>query len=249
MLKKLAQNLINKKTEIEPSSEADKCFTPLQNLLEQKARLLVKVEGQRDIFQSMLLSIDRLNDVLILDELFPQPENNIAYGTPLYIEYHEQGKTTAFSSVFINTTRDHGLPALIINMPEHVEHDQRRNVFRLSLSPEQVISAQLSQNAHDNYFGVVKDISSQGLRINLSGNQLDQLENGEVLPSCTIKLDETNQLECQLTVRCKRYFNRPYRYTQIGTEITRIGLQQRNLLTHFVNRQQRLLCREKAALS
>lgn len=248
MLRKIAHRLISrKKTDPELTSISDSCSTPLQNLLDQKARILVKVEGEREIFQSMLLSIDKLNEVLILDELFPLPEKNITYGTPIYIEHHAQGKTTTFSSVFISTTRDHGLPALLINMPEYVDQDQRRNAFRLSLSPENIVSAQLSQNAHENYFGVVKDISNHGLRINLSGNQLEQLSNGAILPSCIIKLDEMNQLECQLTVRSKRYFNRPYRHTQIGTEITHIGLSHRNLLTNFVSRQQRLQCRHKAA--
>lgn len=219
----------------------------LQKIIDKKSRLLVKVERSRQVYQSMLLSVDTFNQTLLLDELFPQPDIQLENDQLIYIEFHDQGSITSFSSQFMTTTRRHGLPAILITYPDVIECDQRRNCFRLAIDQQQTVSAKLFQNRYDNFYGIVKDISSHGLRINLSGNQSDQLDQGDVLQSCVIKLDDINQIECQLTVRSKRYFNRPYRHTQIGTEITAIDLKHRNLLTNYVSHQQRQQCRQRAA--
>jgi len=228
-------------------ADTDKREQQLQQLINDKARLLVKAEDCRTLFQSMLLDTDTRNQTLTIDELFPQPDRTLKTGMPLYFEFHEKGQTVSFNSEVITPTRAHGLPALLVHYPDVVESDQRRNNFRISLDPTQTVSAKLFQNSYENFFGVVKDISNHGLRINLSGNQSEQLEHGDVIPSCVIKLDGINQIECQLTVRSKRYYNRPYRFTQIGTEITGIHLKHRHMLTNYVSQQQRMQCRARSA--
>lgn len=246
MLKSFA-GLKLKKNHTDNMPQLGKREQQIQSLIDKKARLLVKIDGHQEIFQSMLLSADAHNQTLTVDELFPQPATELNAEHTLYFEFNEQGKSVSFNSELITTTRAHGLPALLVNYPDAVESDQRRNNFRVALDPGQTVSAKLFQDSYENYFGVVKDISNHGLRINLSGNQSDQLGHGDVIPSCIIKLDNINQIECQLTVRSKRYFSRPYRFTQIGTEITGIHLKHRHLLTNYISRQQRQQCREKAA--
>jgi len=237
----------NRTSHMDAFKSADKREQYLQQLIDYKARLLVKADNGQSVFQSMLLTTDSYNQTLTIDELFPQSDIALQSGTPLYVEFVEKGKTISFNSELITPTRDHGLPALLLRYPDVVESDQRRNSFRISLNPNQTVSAKLFQNSYENYFGVVKDISNHGLRINLSGNQSDQIEHGDVIPSCMIKLDDMSQIECQLTVRSKHYYSRPYRFTQIGAEITGIPLKHRHLLTNYVSHQQRLQCREKAA--
>jgi len=243
----LKNKVKNKTRNIDAFASTDRREQQLQQLIDKKARLLVKAEDCQSVFQSMLLSTDVHNQTLTIDELFPQADISFQSDVPLYFEFHETGKTVSFNSELITPTRAHGLPALLVQYPDVVESDQRRNNFRISLDPTQTVSAKLFQNSYENYFGIVKDISNHGLRINLSGNQSEYIEHGDVIPSCVIKLDDINQIECQLTVRSKRYYSRPYRFTQIGTEITGIHLKHRHLLTNYVSRQQRLQCREKAA--
>jgi len=222
---------------------SDKTDERLEHLMTNKCRLLIKIDSCRPVFQSMVLAIDKMNGTLILDELFPKPDITITPELLLYCEFHENGATTSFTSQTITTTRTGGLPALLIKYPDIIEHDQRRNNFRLQLEKNQTVSAKLTSDNHISLFGTVKDISNHGLRINIQGNQTDEIKSGDILSNCQIKLDDFNQLECQLTVRSKRYFNRPYRHTQIGTEITNIQLTHRDLLTHYVTKQQRQQCR------
>jgi len=228
------------------SSISDTSLNNLKTLIENKVRLFVKAEDCRQIFQSMVLSIDEINKTILVDELFPQPEIKLLADKALYFESHENGSTTSFSSTMITTTRSNGLPALLLSLPETVDLEQRRNNFRLQLKNNQPVSAKLFQNHYDALSGMVKDISNHGLRINLTGDQTNELQHGDILQHCEINLDEMNQIKCQLTVRSKRYFRHPYRHTQIGTEITDIQLKHRDLLTHYVTRQQRMQCRQRA---
>lgn len=218
----------------------------LKTLIENNVRLFVKAEDCRQIFQSMVLSVDEINNTMLVDELFPLPEINLLAGKTLYFESHENGSTTSFRSTIITSTRSNGLPALLLSLPDTVNLEQRRNNFRLQLKNNQPVSAKLFQNHYDALTGMVKDISNHGLRINITGNQTSELKHGDILQHCEIHLDEMNQINCQLTIRSKRYFRQPYRHTQIGTEITGIQLKHRDLLTHFVTRQQRMQCRQRA---
>jgi len=228
------------------SSISGRSLDNLKTLIEKKTRLFVKAEDCRQLFQSMVLSVDEINKTILIDELFPQPEIKLLADQTLYFESHDNGSTTSFSSTVITDTRSNGLPALLLNLPDVIKLEQRRNNFRLQLRNNQPVSAKLFQNHYDALSGMVKDISNHGLRINLTGNQTDELQHGDILQHCEINLDEMNQIECQLTVRSKRYFSRPYRHTQIGTEITDIKLKHRDLLTHYVTRQQRMQCRQRA---
>jgi len=228
------------------SSTSTTSLDNLKTLIENSVRLLVKAEDCRQLFQSMVIAVDEINKTILIDELFPQPDFKTEAGKTLYFESHENGSTTSFTSTIVTTTRSNGLPALLLKLPENIDLEQRRNNFRLQLKNNHPVSAKLFQNHYDALSGMVKDISNHGLRINLTGDQTHELQHGDILQHCEIKLDEINQINCQLTIRSKRYFSRPYRHTQIGTEITDIQLKHRDLLTHYVTRQQRMQCRKRA---
>jgi len=247
MISHFSKRFIKKHTPVDKiSSISDTSLRNLKLLAENKVRLFVKAEDCRQIFQSIVLSVDEINKTMLVDELFPQPEIKLQADNVLYFESHDNGSTTSFISTIVTSTRSNGLPALMLKLPEVVNLEQRRNNFRLQLKNNQPVSAKLFQNHYDALSGMVKDISNHGLRINLTGDQTEEIQHGDILQNCEINLDEINQIKCQLTVRSKRYFSRPYRHTQIGTEITGIQLKHRDLLTHYVTRQQRAQCRLRA---
>lgn len=227
-------------------AHSNSSFQHLQYLEENKSRLLIKLDNCQQIFQSMVVSVEDYGKPILLDELFPMPEIKLEKDQLIYCELHENGSTTSFSSQIIKQTQFNNLPALIIQYPDSIDQDQRRNNFRLQLDKNHPASARLTSSNHAELFGMVKDISNHGVRINIQGNRSEELRSGDILNNCQIKLDDINQFECQLTVRSKRYNNRPYRHTQIGAEITHIRLSHRNLLSHFVSRQQRMQCRHRA---
>lgn len=250
MLKLLTRKLNTKKSvQADPFHAARNNRKRLTHLKNNNCRLLIKLDGNSQVFQSLILSVDELNKTLLIDDLFPTPVNNLNHSHLLHCEYHENGLTTSFSSQLIKITRINGLSALLINYPDTVEQEQRRGSFRLPLQDDKILSAKLTSNQYSILSGIIKDISNNGIRINIHGNKTAELAQGDILNNCKIMLDESMQIECQLTVRNKSYFNRPYRHTQIGAEITNIQSSQRNLLTQYVIKQQRQQRRLHADIS
>lgn len=218
----------------------------LRLLKHKNSHLTVKVEGHQETFQSSIITINRLNNILTMDEFFPKPELKIRESSPLCCEFHENGTLTSFNATFIDNTHSNGMPAILVSLPSTIKQDQRRNNFRLTLKPGQIPSAKLTPSYRPALTGIIKDISNHGLRINIQGNENDSLKKGDILKSCHLNLEKDKVVECQLTVRNKRYYSRPYRHTQIGTEITDIQISDRNLLNQYVNQQQRSQCKLRA---
>lgn len=245
MFKKLIHSLSNKHQKQFTSTNNDE-LKILRHLKNNNNQLIVKLDNHLQAFQSTIITIDKENDKLTIDELFPKPEFKITEGRLLHFSFHQKGELTTFSSTFLNHTHANGLPAILTNYPLDIKHEQRRNSFRLVLKPGQTPSAKLTPSYQPTLSGIVKDISSHGLRINIQGNENGMLKKGDILRSCHINLDKNKTIECQLTVRSKCFYSRPYRHIQIGTEITDIQLSDRNQLNHYVNQQQRLQCRLKA---
>ncbi|MDH5392815.1 MAG: flagellar brake protein [Gammaproteobacteria bacterium] len=247
MIKYLKKQLSKKRPE---ATEED--FLPrntrlkLQSLKDNKTRLSIRCENSDQFYQSSLLSIDLLNNTLLIDELFPTPGMALNRDLLLHCEFHDGGCTSSFSSKLVTATHSSGFPALIINMPDTMLTEQRRNTFRLPTPSHQSIAATLSAGLSSSLSGYVKDVSNDGLRINIIGNHSDALTQGDTLNGCKIKLDQGRLIECQLTIRSKRYIRSPYRHTQLGTEITALKRKDRDLLTQYVNEQQRILCRHRA---
>jgi c-di-GMP-binding flagellar brake protein YcgR len=245
MFRKLIYRLSRKHHDNKHQLDNDDSLKILRNFKHNNSRLTIEVESYQQTFQSSVITIDRSNNTLIMDELFPKPEFKIKENTLLHCKFHENGSLTSFRSPFIKHTRSDGMPAILVRYPSNVKHGQRRSNFRLTLKSSHTSSAKLFPSYRPTLTGVIKDISSHGLRINIQGNESDTLKKGDILKSCQIFLDKNRSIECQLTVRSKRYYNRPYRHTQIGTEITDIQLSDRKRLSRYINQQQRIQCRLK----
>ncbi len=244
MLKKIIESLSKK--QVNQIHLPDDNLKILGNLRDNNCRLLIKTDNNQQVFQSIIVSFNKLNNTLVIDELFPKATFKIKKQTLFYCEFHEKGSVTSFTTRFIDRTQSSGMPAFLMEYPSDVKYDQRRNNFRLALKPGQNSSAKLSPDYQPSLSGMIKDISNHGLRINIHGNTNDSIKKGDILQSCQIKLDESRSIQCQLTIRSKHYFNHPYRHTQIGTEITEIQLSDRKSLSNYVNQQQRQQCRLRA---
>lgn len=181
-----------------------------------------------------------------MDELFPHTDIASMGKSVLNCELHENGEVTSFSAEVIKTTEYQNSPALLLSYPSSVNCRQRRNSYRLALEPGKLLSAKLHTDYHPRLTGIVKDISLQGIRINIQGNNSLSLKKGSVIKDCRIELENKQTVDCQLTVRSKQQFNRPYRFIQIGAEITGIQLIDSNLLSKFVNQRQREQCKTRA---
>lgn len=247
MLKKLTRLLSHNEVHSQPEARThDLASRILTNLEKNKSRLLIKVNDQPQLFQSIVLSSNRLNNILIMDELFPQNDIVLSKKAVLCCELHEKGEVTSFAAEFIKKTEYHGTSALLMSYPSSINCTQRRNNYRLPLKSGQLISAKLNADFQPLLSGIVKDISLHGLRINIQGNESNSLKKGDVIKRCRIELDNKQLVECQLTVRSKQNFSRPYRFTQVGTEITDIQLVDSNLLSKYVTQQQREQCKARA---
>lgn len=218
----------------------------IKKLLTDNSRLTVSTDNSENKFQSFIIDSCKLTNTIVLDSLFPTPDFRIPKNAVFYCQFENNGESVSFTTTFVKTTELNNLPALLMQYPADIKSEQRRHDFRLNLKPGQISTAKINPKYQSSLSGVVKDISNHGLRINVHGNENTVLKQGDILQSCQIKLDEINAIECQLTIRSKKHYNRPYHHTQIGTEITDIQLSDRKLLNRYVSQQQREQCRLRA---
>lgn len=224
----------------------DEKSNKISELKDNSSCLMISTDSLQNEFQSFIISSSKLNNTIILDSLFPTPDFKIPNNTLFYCQFENNGESISFTTKFIKMTELNNLPALLVQYPTEIKVDQRRKNFRLNLKPGQISTAKINPKYQQPLSGVVKDISNHGLRINIHVNENIILKQGDILPSCRITLDDKNAIECQLTIRNRKQYNRPYRHTQIGTEITDIQLSDRKLLSKYVNKQQREQCRLRA---
>ena len=209
---------------------------PLFDLQEKRQLIEVTSERTGETYQSMILSIDLLNETLELDELFPQPASHIYRPGDLFtLKHHHQGQillmTTPLESVLISRS------TLVyrLQLPTEVCYQQRRLHPRVTLSKQQPLSVRLQSPLRAPWHAIANNLSVGGMRLVVGGNVVDQLFRDAVLPECEFKLHDNLHIRCAATVKSFRFVRRPYRHTEISIAFKDLSPRQTLQLHQLVN--------------
>jgi c-di-GMP-binding flagellar brake protein YcgR len=192
-------------------------YAPLIQLQNERRLLEVIVGEKADSYQSMIIAIDLSNKRLVLDELSPLVENfNALVGQTITV--HHQNHQHLLKIISKITTWDPISRTLIIDLPEHVEYQPRRQHERFTLNPQSPLNVVIDPIYGAPWHATIDNISLGGLRVTVIGDLRDQLHKNKPLRKCEITSHSGHKSVCKGRVKAFTYFHSPSRRTEISIE-------------------------------
>jgi len=218
----------------------------IANLLSQAYRsrilILASIPGTEDQFTTALLDVREDDGFLILDGLVPQEgHNKFLQSGELELSGRLDGVDIRFKTRLIEDMEDSGLPLYKTELPPKLHYMQRRHDHRVSTGGNRMQFRSAYGSEHRNPVrGYVNDLSRDGVGLLLE-DQIS-LHRNDILPACTIRLPEGNEVVFSLEIRFLHY-NRQRGITRIGGKFDNIDKQSRRQIKRIVLEMDRKRCK------
>ncbi len=137
----------------------------INRLIRDKVPITIMLPEREGFFSSLLLDSDREGGTMLADELFP-PRGHAAVepGMEIRVLGNIDGIEVRFKSRVITINADQPGASYSLVTPVAMDYKQRRNAFRVPVSPALAIPVLLSGDGI-NAKGTLADISHNGLRV------------------------------------------------------------------------------------
>lgn len=187
----------NARVKTEDISQKD--YLTLFQLMRDHRMLKLRVHGDNQIYQTMLLEVNAEDGYLVIDE--PFPSDGVLSGSfrqNVTLEYEREGFSTVIRSVVEMRIIEEGDKYFRLEWPK-VEEIQRRDQFRLDVTEcwdhDIKITAPGGQKVN-----AVLDLSATGLRLAFDGNQIDSIYAGTYLAEMRMSLSGCDDLTFGLDI-------------------------------------------------
>lgn len=200
----------------------------------------VLVDGDDQIYQSMILEVDPQERTVLIDELFPVGFTGLA-GQKVKLNIRmRQGKKLKFDSVITESRSFDNAPLYVLSMPHSIDADQRRSAYRLPIKNVAIDSHFIGPDLQA-YTGRLLNVSSTGISLEVeterAANDLafhynDQLEH-LVFDFAGINVD------CGVMVRNVEVDPIDDRRLVIGVEFLDLPVMEQRVLERSIIRMQR----------
>ncbi|GAA5316149.1 MAG: hypothetical protein AseanaTS_13540 [Candidatus Pelagadaptatus aseana] len=204
--------------------ETTEIYRTLRALQLSRSLVTLRIEGDSQIYSTMILLCDLDNRQFIMDAIRPESGNQrLQQGVSFALTGFYEGIQVVCKDNRISTTNPEQLDnAFSVPFPKFVYRKQRRQAYRTHLPGHLVREIHLSgQHREKPLTGQITDISSTGIGCEFSGNIKPELKTGEIFDNATININGELILSCCLIVRQPRHIAR--------AEITQCGLAFDNL--------------------
>ncbi|WP_111643304.1 flagellar brake protein [Marinimicrobium alkaliphilum] len=208
----------------------------LLNLAHQHQLLEVRIEGETQRFQSMILAVDTERGLIWLDDLFPRFEALLP-GDSIDVQHQRGWESLNFGGPLLALGASFGATGFALALPEVLGYQPRRQSPRWQVPDYAPLRVKMRANYEEPSFGRLLNLSAGGMRIALPGNQQHLLRRDTLLTLVEVPLDQQFTLRCRARVRNLRLARSPYRHTQVSLEFAELTPEQREQLTRFVNVQ------------
>lgn len=217
----------------------------LNKIIQQKARLIIRLNNRGESFNSALLKID--TPTLLIDALFPYEGNELIDHSDFinvkFIIKETDGIPYKFNSSYIMGENFKGYPALKISLPNSIERDQKRYFHRVEpsvikpfyikffLDGSEIIEkvANISGGGVGFYTNLGKSVLWQGRHIDHVSVTLP----GSPLNDCRIVVKTVSQIGYPVLIDGK-----PYHY-YCGAEFVNLDDNTRDKIIRYVIEKER----------
>lgn len=174
----------------------------LKQCIQNKNRLHVSLSRGSDIFSCEVLTVDHDAGVAHLSELRPNRGQKLfAESGRIQVFTHINGAEVSFECDVINSRNPLIRTKNQVSLPTLIKYCQRRRAHRVHISLSLAVSASLDYDADGLLEGQLRDISSEGMRIQFQRVPKKLFEELEAVPACHITLPDMTKIYCQFEVR------------------------------------------------
>ena len=175
-------------------------YLKLFQLMRGHHLLQLRVMGDDQPYQTMLLEVNADTGYLVIDE--PFPNDGLLSGRfkqNVILEYEAEGFCTRIQSVVLERLDEDGDRYFRLAWPTSVEEIQRRDQFRLDVTDCWMDGIAVN-NVENQQVSAVLDLSASGMRLAFEGNQIDRIYAGSYLQNIVLSLKGCDPISCCLDI-------------------------------------------------
>jgi len=208
-------------------------YASLIRLQDERQLVEVIIGEHADSFQSMIVGVDLYNQQLIIDEFSPRIQNPTdLLGQTVVIRHQNNQQMLKVTSEVIEW--DPSTRSIILNLPEQVEYQPRRQQARIMVINTNPLSAVIEPIYGAHWHAGIDNISLGGARILVMGDLRSNLHKNKPLRKCDITLDNGQSISCRGKVKAFSYHGRPFRRTEISIEFESMKNEDLFKLENFI---------------
>lgn len=251
LIERLIRPLLDKPIDNVDAEQRHEEYLTLFKLMRARRLLTLRVAGDSQRYQTLLLEVNADDGYLLIDEPFPTDGLLKGCGDQtLIMEYEKDGFCTRIESRVEREVTEDGDTYFRLVWPRRIEQIQRRDQFRLQLTRD--VSASTRLAGHDFLLDAyLLDISATGIRFSASGNQKDTLFAGAYLQGLQLFLGST-AIECNLEITHCHYVDgsaeqaqRNVLETVAGGRLIGLSERDKKAIERFIFSAQRQMRREQ----
>ncbi|MGI0116084.1 flagellar brake protein [Zooshikella sp. RANM57] len=215
-------------------------FHVLSRLCRDHSFINVKINDDEHIFRSMILMVDPQEEFVLIDDLYPPaPEGFINDGCKVKVDCSERGHKTHFVTTLMSIESFEDMPALKLELPETLQHSQRRSDYRVSISQTEYLKVVLSGFGTKVVNGRILDLSTKGIQIKFAGPIPDGIRQDVIVNNCMFTLPDGTSIKCRILVSHARCYRKPITYTLVGGRLIDLPSKIQKKLDQFIFKIQR----------
>ena len=218
-------------------TSATKIRAVLHQLKHDHELLCATVPGCKDKANTAILGIKEQRGVFYLDELSTVSAHQaLLKSGKLHIECRLHGMELHFVAQLLKSGTDGGLALYEMALPKAMRRLQRRENFRLRLSPGLSVPVRIPNLDGETVNGEAFDLSASGVGAFLHTRNIPG--RGEILAGATLSLPRTRPIQTKLEIRFARQ-NSVQHMLRIGARFVGLERKQERQIAQFLAEQQR----------
>lgn len=218
----------------ETINSQSRIVTLLSQAFELQSELKITLPKSSKAFNSQLtyipangkyLLIKKLDDYLAHSKLLNEKILNI------YINVG--GADISFTSKFLKIYHHHEEEQYAVELPSAIKYHQRRAAYRVHVSLAMDIKAQMVDQEGKTYTGQLRDISSDGMKVQFTRIDAEKFASQAVLPNCKIQLPDNSDILCSFRIRHLQENNRKNGFS-MGGDFVSLEQGDKRIIERFI---------------
>jgi c-di-GMP-binding flagellar brake protein YcgR len=215
----------------------------LKPAIDNDSSLKIVPDRGDELFQTQLINIDFNRKLLYLKKI------DYTYGHLMVIDakfltvysQHDGAQISFKTHLSRYSERNEGFYE--VSFPEQVKYCQRRMSHRIHISYALDIKAEFYNDKGQKIEGHLRDISTEGVRLQLPEVNPNDFTEKTVIKNCMINVPDCEQILCSLQIKHKHNHLRKKGCT-IGGSFYAMGFEQKKEIQKFIAALERRLLRE-----
>ena len=215
----------------------------------QREHLLVSIgiSGTKNAFNSMLVDVDANKHTMLLDVLHPEPAHQQLMKKKRFVfNVIHEGVKISFKGAIKKLVEDDGKPAYLIDFPDNLIYQQRRQSFRAPICKDMILPITITDTENEVSFeGIINNVSRGGLCLQFDHSVKYKFKKFTLL-SGSFHTDGNIEIVCDLEIR-NITSDSVHRHTIVGVEFKNLNKLHKRHIQHFaLNMERRMLKRKRA---